>query len=1197
MLSHKSVSDKKWRQYQLLQVPFLCGTSSIFSHTENEKNNFLKKVCTTEDKDCSSNDSETTTKQDNKEKNTSSYIIPTLKPFKSIQPLEIPSFLMKENTFQFPSVSHKSNNKMPSTSLKEMQWKNFKSQPSLMQSKQINCVHKVSGIEEQQLKSDKNTVKASSVSSEFKEKSYQPISKQECIALAERAQVSLTYFRGNSTHTECSQTFAENDFKDKMLENSDGDDDHKSRVPIYISAEKLQNEKHISCTDILKRTGRSRSNETVAVFPIQKSIPVITEALEKNNLNIYYGVYNSNTSICLHEAESKLSATEILDFKRFLTKNITFESNCPHIIVQSFPATKVSFTMLRRKEWFKLKFSLQNMLFGRFRSWIESFCKDMPIYQEDGILRCLHFCEILKEQYDTQELVKSNSSKSHNNNICICLLAIISKHQNMKILKTVFTSFFNSKNTLLPTEGKYMQVEKHPLCGRRPIQINSCVDNSLRQNIEFHKKYEIYPCIISPKLLENTCFELHNECQKTDFSRLLGKEKKSSFLNKETLFCNQKSGLSLGRCVRKHRLLCRGSKGFLSMFSASVSDKQDMKKQLLVAKCLILPEGSSGYSSLEMYYSNIRKIKHLTGATLRFFNYLPASSQMKFEKLNSKCSSQQILLTTIKHEKKPSKMCSSFLHGERLKTFSFILNEKKRHKTTGCRNCIKSTNDVTYTMKECLSSSNYINPDKKEYVKSRDLQINSHNFLSKNSFSIFDTHKKIPLSTDSEDLDQIPLVKQDSSVKEEYSEENTVTTSENVHNLPAKSNGVLILFEQSKTTMEKCHSLLLHNSQTNQTEHCKKMDGYSPHLANEKKCVDYPDTYLNSGNIFPSLLTGFQYIISPLDSSPFVNKDAIISEDGHCRSSLSAEKQKQYEPIHTTLQYPATGSPTLTDTYLQRQAEETVHFSLHRHTQTTNTFSLEPATSKQNFEYVKEEEEISGEQMHVTNESQCEPVMNDLIMSYSEDESKTFIAVEEKLKMHLSIMNNGCLEDVKDEYLPSESKIKYKFELKRKFDLVLEELHMFHEISKGNENNLSSVETNSHNSYCELNSEGIDENVKNASQKKICISFPICDTTEGQNITAINQSSSKEKISSGNEEQKVSNEYCISRQSSEEFLHSSTAEGKHMELLPHMLINKYKILGKSLVFIRVQPLKTCRGPIRIGLSRKARPKQLHPYLK
>ncbi|XP_068793233.1 RAD51-associated protein 2 [Struthio camelus] len=467
-----------------------------------------------------------------------------------------------------------------------------------------------------------------------------------------------------------------------------------------------------------------------------------------------------------------------------------------------------------------------------------------------------------------------------------------------------------------------------------------------------------------------------------------------------------------------------------------------------------------------------------------------------------------------------------------------------------------------------------------------------------------------------ENLDQIPLVKQDNSVSEKYSEENTVTTSENVHNLPAKSSGVLILPEQSKKTMEKCNSLLLHDSQTNQPEYCKKMVGYSPHLANEKKNTDCLNSYLSSGNMFSSLLSGYQYATSPLDSSSSLNKDAVISEDGRCRSSLRAENKKQYEKMHATLQYPAAGSPTLTDTYLQRQAEETMVFSLHGHTQTPNAFSLEPATLKQNLEYVKEQGEINDEQMHVTNENQCEAVTNDLVMSYSEDESKTLIAVENKLKMHLSVMNNGCLEDVKDEYLPSESKTQYEFELKRKFDLVLEELRMFHEISKRNENDLSRVETNSHNSYCELNnSEGIDENVKNISQNKICISFPICDTIEMQNISANNQSSLKEKISRGNEEQKVYNEYCISRRPSEEVLHLPTAEGCFDSLYKKsytwdpaflsctlMKEQSYNLQKEGGYFlsrevVRVQPLKTCRGPIRIGLSRRARPKQLHPYLK
>uniref|UniRef100_A0A663EXA9 RAD51 interacting motif domain-containing protein n=1 Tax=Aquila chrysaetos chrysaetos TaxID=223781 RepID=A0A663EXA9_AQUCH len=975
-LSHKSVSNKKWKQYQLLQIPFLRGTSSVFSHIEHEKDNFLKKVCSTEDKDYFSSDNETTAERDNKEKNKSSYIIPTLKPFKSMQRLEIPNF-------QLPSISNKINSKIPSTNLEEMDWNNFKGQPSLMQSKRIHGVQKMSEVEKQKLQNDKSSVKASTVGSEFKEKNYPSISKEEHSALAEGGKVSVTYFRDNSTDIECNQIFAENCFKDKVLENSDGDDDQKSKIHIYISAKNIQNEKCVSCNDLLKRMGRKSINEKAGTFHIQTSIPVITEALEKNKLDIHCGVHNSSSDTSLYEAESKLSAKEILDFKRYLTKNIIFESNCPPITVQNFPDKKVSCNIFRGKKMFKLKFSFQNMLFGWLRTWTESLYRDMPTCQGNSVTHWFNFCETLNEQCDAQELVKSNTNRNHNNKICICLLAIISKHPKVKLIKTILASFFNNTDTLLPTGGK-------------------------------------------------------------------------------------------------------------SIFKA----------------------------------------------------------------------------------------------------FPFVLCENEKHETTGCRNCITSTNEVTnevtYTMKKYLGTSSCINADRRECVRSKELQTNSHNFLSKKYFSIFDTYEKIPLTTDSEDFDQIPVVIQDNSVKKKLSEENAVTSSKEVPNLPAKSNDALILPEQSKTTMEKCISLLLQDSQTNKPEFCKKIDTYSPHLANKKEKVEDQNPYLNFENLFPSSSNVYQSITLPLDRSSFVNKDRVVSEDGHCRSSSSADKQKQSEKIHATVQYPSTGSPAMPDTYLQLQAKETVQFSLQGHTQTNKAVK---------------QEEINDEQMHVTNESQCETVMNDLIMSYSEDESKTFIAAEEELKMHLTIMNNGCLEDVKDKYLPLENKITYEFELKRRFDLVLEELHMFHEISKGNENNLSSLETNSHNNYCELNnSEGLDENVTSVPQKKLCISSPISGTIEGQNITDSSESSLNEKISNENEDQKVSKEYCISRLSSEELLHLPIAEGKHMKLLAIMLISKFKfqaIFGYFLSHevVRVQPLKTCKGPIRIGLSRKARPKQLHPYLK
>lgn len=782
----------------------------------------------------------------------------------------------------------------------------------------------------------------------------------------------------------------------------------------------------------------------------------------------------------------------------------------------------------------------------------------MPTCQNDSITHWFHFRETLNEQCAAQELVKSNINGHHSNNICIFLLAIISKHLKVELLKTILASFFNSKSTLLPTEGKSMQVEKHPLCGRKQDQLNSCTDNTLRQNTEFHKKNENYPGFVSSKFVESIGFESHNEWQRRHFSRSLGEEE-STFLKRGTLFHNQKSGLCKGRHVRKRHLLSRGSEGF-STYLRSVSHKNGMKKQILVAKCLILLQGSFDCSSLDkLYCCNITKIQYLIGANLRFWSYFPAHSQLKFEKVNSKCTNQEISVTTVKQEKKkPSKMFNSSFHGERFKAFPFVLCE-----TTRYRNCITSTNEitneVTYTMKKYLGTSSYINADRKECVKSTELQINSHNFLSKKSFSIFDMYEKIPLTTDSEDFDQITVVNQDNSVKKKLSEENAVTSSKEVHNLPAKSNDVLILPEQSKTTMEKCNSLLLQDSQTNKLEYCKKIDTYSSHLANKKVKIEDQNICLNFENLFPSSSNVYQSATLPLESSSFVSKDRVVSEDGLCRSSSSADKQKQSEKIHATIQYPSMGSPAMTDTHWQLQPKETALFSSQGHTQTNKAVSLEPATLKQHLEYVKEQEEISDEQMPVTNESQCETVMNDLIMSYSEDESKTFIAAEEKLKKHVSVMNNGCLEDVKDKYLPLENKITYEFELKRKFDLVLEELHMFHEISKGNENNLSSLETNSHNNYCELNnSEGADENVTSVSQKKICISSPICGIREGQNITDSNESSLNKKISNENEDQKVSKECCISRLSSEELMPSPIAEGKHMELLAIMLISKFK---------------------------------------
>ncbi|XP_065587159.1 RAD51-associated protein 2 [Cyrtonyx montezumae] len=1178
---------QRWRKYQLSQVPFSCNTCSVLSYAENEKNVFLEEVYSTGTKDDYFNDHGITTERGD---NNSSSIVPTPNPFKCMQPLEIPTFLMTENTFQFPSISNRLSSEMPSTNLKEMVGKMLKGQTTLMQSKQIRGEQKMSDVGKQKWQNVKNIVKASSVGLEFEEQNYQATNKQKHSAVAEGGNLPLTNARDSSTNSECSQIFAESDCK--VLENSDNDDDQKSRIHIYIGAKQVQNKKFISVTR------RNSSHENT--FHIQTSTAAIT--LEKNKLDLHCGLHDSNSGISLQEAESELFTNELLDIKRYLIENITRESSCTPIDVHNFPDVKVSFGVTREKKMFKIKFSFQNLLFGACRTWTKSLAKVTLMCQADNIVPWFDVCEALNEQYDTPEVVGSSIGASHKNKTLICLLAIISKHLRVKLPKKMLASVFNKKKALLLTEGKFVRAEKRASHGRKQMLLNSHTEINLMQNTDFYKKYETYPGTVSSKSVENISLQLHSECQKRYFSLSLGNET-STFLPRRIFFRNQGSGLSKGRFVRKHHLLPRKSERIHSTYSESVSHRKAVRKQVLVAKSLNLSKDNCDPSSPEkMHYS------------LRCLSYLPACSQPRLEKVNNKCADWQMSVTTTKWAKnKPKKMLNSYFHGEELRALPLNLRDNKEHNTSKCRSCVKITKEMICKVKKFLVTFNCIKAGRKENFKSKGLQRNSHSFLSKNSFPLFDTYKKIPLTSDSEEFDQISLVYQDNSLKKLSLVQNTVTSSESVHNLPAKSKDAVMLPEQSKPAMEKCSSLLLQGIQTSRPEYCRETDAYTLHLFHEKEFVQFPNTHSDSGNIFPSSLSCCLYITPLLPSSSFVYKAGVIGEDRHRRISLSAEKLKQSEKNHTTVPYLSTRSPT--SAYLQLQANETVYFSLPGHTETNNAVSLEPTALKQHLEYVKEQEEISDEQMHGTNESQCEPVMNDLIMSYSEDEAKTFIAAEEKLEMRLSLMNNGYIGDVKNECLPSENKITYEFELKRKFDLVLEELHMFHKISKEDENNLSSVETNSHNNYCEsISSEGIEENMESVSEKKTNLPSPVCGTIKGENVTDSDESLSNEKISLENENMKASNEYCSSVPS-EELLHSPIAE-RHFysvykkpytwdpaflscTLLKEENYNLQKEGGYFLTHevTRVQPLKTCKRPIRIGLSKKARLQKLHPYLK
>ncbi|EDM03105.1 rCG61915 [Rattus norvegicus] len=207
--------------------------------------------------------------------------------------------------------------------------------------------------------------------------------------------------------------------------------------------------------------------------------------------------------------------------------------------------------------------------------------------------------------------------------------------------------------------------------------------------------------------------------------------------------------------------------------------------------------------------------------------------------------------------------------------------------------------------------------------------------------------------------------------------------------------------------------------------------------------------------------------------------------------------------------------------------------------------------------------------------------------------------------------NNECFQGLTAKCLSTETlPIANEFEIKSKFDLVLEELRMFHEISKENEIP-STMETHNR----EENYFGESNDVKEARMEignKLEMvetstrdtSLLPCDVKAGLNKHKRHQSLFNWKVIPTHGGQAVPNESCPG---SEEELFHSTPEEDYKKPLPKSSTfspDEYKketlLKGGSHVshgISRVQPLKTCSRPIRVGLSRRARLKQLHPYLK
>ncbi|XP_035303435.1 RAD51-associated protein 2 [Cricetulus griseus] len=230
-------------------------------------------------------------------------------------------------------------------------------------------------------------------------------------------------------------------------------------------------------------------------------------------------------------------------------------------------------------------------------------------------------------------------------------------------------------------------------------------------------------------------------------------------------------------------------------------------------------------------------------------------------------------------------------------------------------------------------------------------------------------------------------------------------------------------------------------------------------------------------------------------------------------------------------------------------------------------------------------------------------------------ENDSTLYADHQFESDSSRENNGCFQGLTTKCLSTETLPTAKdFEMKSKFDLVLEELRMFHEISKEDEiPNIPETNNRKENYYGESNDVKearieIEKDLEMVEVNKRKVPCLPCDMKAGPTQHKRQQGLFTWKTIPTHGGQAVPNEYCV--RSEEEVLHSTPEEDykKSLPISPAFTADEYKkenycnylLKGGSHFshgISRVQPLKTCSRPIRVGLSRRARLKQLHPYLK
>nr|XP_020639905.1 RAD51-associated protein 2 isoform X2 [Pogona vitticeps] len=825
---------------------------------------------------------------------------------------------------------------------------------------------------------------------------------------------------------------------------------------------------------------------------------------------------------------------------------------------------------------------LNDNLAGGLIARIDSLFTDRPEFQSSENGMCSYEAYEMLNSGEQDTLIKPVSVRKNSINQFLHLCPPVCNF--MKQRKLDFRSLLYEHNFFLDEKSNILSFKKETL---------SPTNNKFRRNKVFNHMYIPYSRnsqVVVPKLVRCVAFESFLQ-DKVVYNFITATEKTDSLIfNHSSLLTTRRRVISDENVTNEFLFFSKDSTADF-IFSVTTNEKEQSRRHLVPSYNEILPNNRSDFSALRkesLYY--LKPSLTTNFRILNTLNSVPVTS----EKLSVKYPNMQMVVTM-----------KTYIQEKNRKTFkeNNVLRLVKKPANGRFRN-INFISKGEYVSKYTATCS-------RPTVRCgnwEDGQENSYSYVNeKLNFSPFDTFKKICLNADSEEVDQILFIG-----KVKFSDESDGECSKGYvavdKRIISRDSCTLTCSYISTKLFTKC-SFLLEQESKDKSLYSKDTNANSQWQKYELNSMSY--TSLNSQNLLACFSDTEQY-----------SQKLIIPYDGHkdqsnkaWRSRIAVHKGRKqngfaFQQIHHDLQYQSLyNSSRLKHPTVQNENFLFLKDILLSSRHNVVTSVIQNAEDADKVENVLERNYAGKRKQH-----------QNLRAPSFKDQSATSVGSTNKLIVISSTMKQNHFEDAAKEHFSSAVKKKYAFELKSQFDLVLEELRMFNEISKENGNTLVYREREIYEkdpfilNHAE-NMVNEDSQVIYKNRTKVCVSA--VGTTVNTNMVKQNeyeQCSFKDLVVKEPKQQEIVYEECTSSMSDEELFYSPPEEGCYPQnkqprpwnsaFVYHTSMNgkMYSLQmerGNCLCdgITKIQPLKTCHGPLRVGLSRKAKPKRLHPYLK